>query len=76
MDQTVHDHTQYFELETDYAGRVGVQVRRGAAGLEVTLNLKKEIAQKGQSVLVQLLQTQLGSNLGMPVEVKIECSRN
>jgi hypothetical protein len=62
---------QSFDLDTDYAGRVGVNVRRNASGIELTLSIRKELTLKGQDVLARLLKTQLGSNLGLPVEVRI-----
>ena len=68
------DPVQSFELDTDYAGRVGVNVMRSASGIELTLSIRKELTLKGQDVLAQLLKTQLGSNLGVPVKVKINCS--
>lgn len=68
------DPVQSFELDTDYAGRVGVNVMRSASGIELTLSIRKELTLKGQDVLAQLLKTQLGNNLGVPVKVKINCS--
>ena len=68
------DPVQSFDLDTDYAGRVGVNVKRSATGIELTLSIRKELTLKGQDVLARLLRTQLGSNLGLPVEVRINCS--
>lgn len=72
------DVEQTFLLETDYAGPVEVCVKRKAKanGIELVLNLQKNLTLKGQDVLAQLLKTQLGNNLDLPVEVKINCLGN